>query len=342
MQIRAIIFFLVAAVGVQMTMPPSSIAEGDGWPPRQAGEDRWVPSLVLTAGATIQQQEGAVTSLFYDALSDELGPLRDPPSANGDDVAVSPFVGVALELMTPALPIPTRPRFFVSAEILPTFAASRELAIEGDPQECVRNFKVNAPCVKDEDEPLVPGNAVEQEKLRGDGSRTTATVDTLVFGANMGVSFPLQFRERQIRIKPSVAWISYKVDATGRVVAGQCEPVTSCTDLSSPFIGVIPGDLREIILTGSASQRFNGVGPGLDIELDVGAFGPIGAALFLGARAYAIMGDRTISFSSGETTYDDAIGTGDEAEAFFDVEVDPWMYRAHVGIRFQWLGGKPW
>ena len=52
--------------------------------------------------------------------------------------------------MTPALPIPTRPRLFVSGEILPTFASDRDLALEGDPG-CVRGPEPDAPCARDED-----------------------------------------------------------------------------------------------------------------------------------------------------------------------------------------------
>ena len=34
---------------------------------------------------------------------------------------------------------------------------------------------------------------------------------------------------------------------------------------------------------------------------------------------------------------DDQIGN-DVATATFEAEVNPWIYRANVGIRFQWLG----
>ena len=72
------------------------------------------------------------------------------------------------------------------------------------------------------------------------------------------------------------------------------------------------------------------------VEVDTGRFGPIGSALFLGARAYAVLGERTISFGTTQT-FSDALGN-DVETANFEVTVDPWLYRAHVGIRFQWLG----
>jgi hypothetical protein len=58
----------------------------------------------------------------------------------------------------------------------------------------------------------------------------------------------------------------------------------------------------------------------------------------MGGRAYAIVDDRTISFGTQEV-YDDQLGT-DRAAGRFEVEVDRWLYRAHVGIRFHWLGSE--
>ena len=49
--------------------------------------------------------------------------------------------------------------------------------------------------------------------------------------------------------------------------------------------------LRETILTASDSQRFNGIGPGLDVEMDTGRFGPLGVRCsWVGAptRSWAI------------------------------------------------------
>jgi hypothetical protein len=160
------------------------------------------------------------------------------------------------------------------------------------------------------------------------------------------VAFPLRIGKRQLRIKPSVGWINYKVEAEGLVVDAACNPPDQCTDVEGFIPGFpIPGFLRETILTANDSQRFNGIGPGLDIEMDTGRFGPLGVSLFLGARAYYIVDDRTFAFGTAETFNDELRAplvpvTDDLAVAGFEVEVDPWMWRAHVGIRFHWLGSR--
>jgi hypothetical protein len=190
------------------------------------------------------------------------------------------------------------------------------------------------------------------EAVNGTGSRTNAEIDTLVFGASLGVAFPLKVGKRQLRLKPSVGWINYKVEADGIVVDAECDTLApfngKCTNFT-PVQGLpqAPGFLRETRLSDSASQRFNGIGPGLDIEIDTGRYGPLGISLFMGGRAYAILGDRTISLAAVENFTDQLSDPGvdppvmtDRATAQFEVEVDPWIFRAHVGIRFHWLGNQ--
>jgi hypothetical protein len=337
-----------------MLLPIASLAKDAGESAestRQAGEDRWVPSLAITSGVSVQKQNGTADSCLFpgDTSPDSCNSKLDLPLrgfVKGNDTAVSPFVGGTLELMAPALSIPTRPRLFVSGEILPTFATDRDLVVEGDPG-CVRGPNPGAPCAKNEEE----GSrkvGFGQNEANGQGTTTSAEIDTLVFGASLGVAFPLQIGKRQLRIKPSVGWINYKVEAEALVVDAACNPTDLCTNATNESAF---GYLRERTLSASGSQRFNGIGPGLDVEMDTGRYGPLGVSLFMGARAYAIVDDRKISFGT-EKFYPEAmrdpedplypgIVFGPETGAGrFEVEVDRWIYRAHVGIRFHWLGSE--
>jgi hypothetical protein len=322
------VFSVIVALGALFPAASPAADGGDAEEPtKQAGEDRWVPSLAIIGGVTIQEQDGTSDSFMVD-LNSNSTPLQG--LIEGSDTAVSPFVGGSLELMTPALPLPLRPRLFVSGEILPTFAANRDLAVEGNPG-CIRGPEPNAPCAKKPGG--LSGTAFNADNANGQGSSLETQVDTLVFGANLGVAFPVEVLERQLRIKPSAGWINYKVEADGLVVDAACgdpnaiPPSTRCNDF-----------LREMTLAASDSQRFNGIGPGVDVEMDAGQLGPLGVSLFLGGRAYAIVGDRDMSFSDTKS-YDDRLGT-DDATALFKVKVDPWMFRAHVGIRFHYLGNQ--
>jgi hypothetical protein len=241
----------------------------------------------------------------------------------------------------------------VSGEILPTFASDRDLAVEGNPS-CVRGPEPTAPCATKEPTDVngdpVRRQAFDGNNANGQGTSTIATVDTLVFGANLGVAFPVEFMDRQLRIKPSIGWINYKVEVDGLVVNAACAARVQIPGLPNQFMGgctdtidstgtTHEGFLRQPErLAASDSQRFNGIGPGVDVEMDAGQLGPFGVSLFLGGRAYAVLGDRDISFSATQF-YDDQLGT-DEATALYEVKVDPWMFRGHVGIRFHFLGNQ--
>src|SRR5262245_23190396 len=72
------------------------------------------PSLAPIFGASFQKWEGAVASQTCAGCtlpSPTSQTLR--PSADGNDRDVTPYFGGNLELMTPELPIPGRPRLFV-------------------------------------------------------------------------------------------------------------------------------------------------------------------------------------------------------------------------------------
>lgn len=334
---------VAAAVGPALL--PEASAQGRESPEdhfARVGENRWVPSLAVRSGVWLQSQHGDIDSCLFQNPADATGacpgppvsmPLR-PPSSD-DDLAIASFVGANLELMSPALPIPTRPRLFASGEILPTFSADRDLAGEGDPS-CIKGpLLTDVDCV----DPTVPRtSSFSEADINGEGSKVTTNYDTLWFGASFGVAFPLQVGERWLRIKPSVGWISYKAELEGRLVDGECEPPTSCTAVIG---GVGSGTLREVNLTGSDSRRFHAIGPGLDVEMDTGRFGPLGTSIFLGGRAYRTFGNRRLEAETTTIFPNDGLPLeGEAASARWEAELKPWIYQAGVGLRVQWLGWR--
>ncbi len=372
--VLALLAFLPAA---------SSAREEEQAKERQAGEDRWVPSLAVTSGITIQSQEASV------ALLSSLSGLDEDFSTDGDDLAVSPYVGANLELMSPALPLPGRPRVFLGAEILPTFAATRDVAKIGNPS----GFEVRLEIDPNPPSPVIPGKTLDyalagypENTILGVGSATSAEIDSLVFGAGVGVAFPFEVRGRPLRLKPSIGWIRYKIDVEGRALKAECPPyqfgtvtTTACIayDPGGPFLPppAVDGFTREIVLGAQGSQSFNGIGGGLDIEMDVFRVGQLGVSLFLGGRFYWTLGDRTIELGKSVPfdreemlrpvsvdEYPDApyypppedypvppggyqFGTNvalpeETFTANWSFEVDPWMYRVGLGLRFHWLGSR--
>jgi hypothetical protein len=311
-----------------------------------------VPSFAITSGVTAQEMVGTQGARRF-PTADESAVQTLRPTTSGDDLAVTPYVGGNVELMSPALSLPGFPRFFASAEVLPSFAPERTLAQEGNPSR-IRGSEVGAVLAVEEDQfhfTVPPGTAGPRQQqfgendTNGQGTQLISEVDSLIYGAKVGVAFAFQYRGKQMRIKPSAGWLHYKVTARGYLVDPSCgSNGTVCTNVwDDPDLDnvgnniVLPGFLRESILQSSESGAFDGVGPGVDLEMDTGRYGPLGVSLFAGFHAYYIPGDRDIFFAQ-QAQFSDIIGT-DTDQAAWHVRVDPWVYRAGIGIRFAWLGG---
>ena len=298
---------------------------------KQLGADRWVPSLAVTSGVFYQKWEGDVSSTCTGCTNPPTSPLARP-SADGDDNDVSAFVGGQLELMTPELPIPLSPRFFAGGGVLPAFGVERKVASEGN----VGTVALPSP---------FPGDpsAFNEASLLGQGSETEARiVDDFVYEAHAGLAFPFEFLGRQLRVKPSAGWIHYKIDTRGAVADGECQVINPIGDINecNPNSNLAPGFLRSIQLRIDSSGTFDGVGGGMDFEMDVFHIGPFSSSLFIGAHAYKILGERAIEFGANESFPDtgrQGLGAADYASNH-RIEVDPWFYRMGLGFRMNWVG----
>jgi hypothetical protein len=317
---------------------------------RQSGSDRWVPSLAVTSGITIQNWTGAVSNSCVNCSVVDTAPNPDVlvptdtlpgrSAQTGDDLDVTPFVGGDFELMTPELPLPTSPRLFVGTGLMASFGTERRVASEGNPGS------VSSPLP-----PTSATTAFSEEGALGQGSETAAQLDTVVYGARAGIAFPLKLLGREFRLKPSVGWIRYDIDASGVVSDAECLNATQGTKTNcnpgsvpvpfpQPTDPPAPGFLRSIQLAGSASDSFDGIGGGLDIEMDTTRIGPLGCSLFAGVHAFKILGSRELDFGgSASFPNDDGLGLAPaETSARFDVEVDAVMVRVGLGLRLHWLG----
>jgi hypothetical protein len=173
--------------------------------------------------------------------------------------------------------------------------------------------------------------------LLGKGSEVVSEVQTLGFGAGIGIAFPFEFRGRKLWVKPSAGWTRWTVDVDGVVLQGLKPDPDPRLQLRffSPLLRVV--DLQK-----SVSQSYNAIGPGLDLELEAFRAGPLGVNVFAGGAAYRVIGDRKIAWSVVETIEQQSAEDfpDDTYTARFSYKVSPWMYRIGLGIRFQWLGRR--
>jgi hypothetical protein len=330
-------------------LPLGTAADGEA----PSGSGQWVPSFAITTGVHFGEQSGAQASYLLDGESaDPTAPQPLRGFSSRHDRVVVPFVGANVELMTPSLRIWAFPRLFASAEVLPTFGSERVLALDGEPNR-IRGPEVDTVFAADEDGTHYQTRGLgatqprtlpfEQADANGQGMKTVAQVDQLSWGAKIGAAFAFELRGRQLRLKPSLGWYHFRVNVKSFMNNPTCLPVTRCTNVyelqtDGTFLLVDPGFLRESIVSGHDSGIFDGVGPGLDLEMDTARIGPIGAAIYAGIHAYYIPGDRDI-FLGSAVGYNDALGNDTEL-TIARVVVDPWVYRGAIGLRFLWLGSS--
>jgi len=255
-------------------------------------------------------------------------PLRDP--ADGSDFGLWPGVGIDLHLMSPTiveLPLGIRPRLFINGEVTAQFPPERRTA-----NEAALQSKLELPPERP-DLDSFPTTAIQ-----GVGAETRSVPKTFQFGAQVGLAFPIEVLGRKVRIKPSFGWVHYKLDVDGRLLTAIKDDVNG--DLL-PISSWGP-NLRDISLSSSTTRSVNAIGPGIEFELESGQFGPIGAAMFFGLHAYKVLSDRTIKLKDKVTFPDGTLGGDglleDTYRANWSHEIDPWMYRFRMGIRFHYIG----
>jgi hypothetical protein len=300
--------------------------------------ERWVPSLGITSGVIAQKADASTDSsgITYNLTSRRVvngtevvttvlttnEHLRPPTT--GDDILITPFVGGTLELMTPGLQsIPGKPRLFVRSDVSGAFGSERKVSREKAPSSLP--------------DPLPTQPSFAEEAVPGIGSETAAEVQPLLITAGGGIAFTLDAFGRRIRIKPSVEYQREEIDLTGKVIRA----VNTDTGIQGPQPGVpvgVDAAFFGVTLQGNETQIFQGVGAGLEVEMDTGRAGPFIVALFVNGRGLKIVGDRKVEFSDQVTASDpNLVPNPTDVTADWEFEKKPWEFAGGVGIRFRWL-----
>ena len=266
------------------------------------GDDRWVPALALVLGFSTLDEQGAVSS------ADLGGPTPPRPFNDNHKFVTALEVGGSLELATPVLPIPLRPRFFIAGEIVNVSAQQRKIAAEGDPGRLIP-----------------PVNTIQfpEDAILGQGSATLGDYDTALYGASVGLSFPFEIGDWKLSVRPSARYLHRRATFQGLVTRA--------------FRVIDAGPTSELVLRGKDSVDIHAIGPALEFEIEAARVDSIAASVYFGGGAYRLLNDRSISFS---TTGQDSLGQSTYS-ANWTAELDRWMYRAGLGIRVKWLGLPP-
>lgn len=354
--------WVAALIAMSSLIASSALSDNETYADTYSDEEtrqdvnNWVPAIAVVGAFHGQNQKSAVSStcdiggvggenggLIACTQSGPLGrngvptaaatPSELRASADGKEFGFWPGVGIDFHLMSPRiveLPFDVGPRAFFNAEITAVFPPSRATANEGSLQGL--SFPESIPPID------YPASAIG-----GEGSETTSKPDTFEFGAQVGLAFPIDVLKRKVRIKPSFGWLHYKVDVQGRLLSAIKDDVNGDPPSNTNLSGSYGENFRIIELSQSKSRNINAIGPGIEVELESGHFGPIGAAVFASAHGYKVLGNRKFKLKSSQA-FADGTGPGgdgllaDTYRAEWEHEISPWVYRFRMGLRFHYVG----
>ena len=304
---------------------------------------RWIPSVAFQPGLFLGELDGSLETRTTPAAAPTptlpVFPsiVDDGVESNlftGDDVELDFNLAINIELATPELPLPLKPRLFIGAEVVPFLSNQRIVAGFDDPGELGSPFP-----------PEINNTAFNAEIIAGRGAELRSEVSEIGWGAYIGMQFPFEIFDRKVRIKPRVSWLRFRIEGSSVTSAALCNTPQVP---QPPFAGIPPADacnaplteIREIENRGSTSQTFHAIGPGLDIELEAYENDHVAGLVYAGFRPYRTLGDRTIDFAASET-FTDGFGTGDVTSTDLQIETEAWTHRFVAGFRIEWRGGIP-
>jgi hypothetical protein len=238
------------------------------------------------------------------------------PDDAGHDTSIAPLVGGSLELMTPSLlgEHLLRPRLFAHADVAAAFAYERNLAGVEGPGEFALPKGLVIPRGFDPHDALV-----DEIAIQGQGSRTRMQVERWIYSGGIGLALTTEFLDRRIRIKPSFEYLREEIEYLAVVRrAVQLRRPPGAVDLSG---------FRLVSLNDTDRETYDGIGPGLELEVDAARLGPFVSSVFVLGRGYYLYGDFDIKMSATNEFGETATWTAD---------LERWAWRGGVGIRFRW------
>ena len=312
--------------------------------------DRWVPGFAVTGGVTILDVAASVESasrpgtppLPYSTSTRCVSPCISGykgGSAASSDLMVTPYVGASIEVMTPGLKWGGNAvRLFMHGDVLPGFPFDRSIAKVGAPGPF--DYPKNDPPPLGDGRPWL---TYTEDQVLGRGGVMRAELDSVVFGAGMGVVFGFKSGGRRWSIKPSIEWTHFEVSFSGQFDEVRLEYETLDPNLPGNVQNCRPYNLTNcrtqvldsVRMSEGVKRSYNGIGPGIEFELEAARSGDFLFSIFVGGSAHRILEKRKVQLSASQPSSVEP--QDDPYTATWSATLDPWFYRAGVGLRVRWL-----
>jgi hypothetical protein len=280
----------------------------------------WTPSLSVGFGITSQSLSGTSSTTLQAANGNPvvLG------AGDSNDLRAQYFSGTAELYAPPLTDGGWAPRLFVHAggqiPLSDEFVAQNYLGTFGTGDDLAGNCKGGV-------EPITGGTQTLQPRACVVRGKNTVSLNGNWF-AGIGVDLTLPISRRQFHLRPSIDYFGQSWEAEGLVARTSAVSVRP-----DPPLPALPPAERvqnriEAIKATSDTNIMHGVGPRLQLVLQLAEVGEFGVDLFLETQFYWILSDNDVQFS----------GSNAAGSASFESEVDSFVGQGGGGIRVVWKG----
>lgn len=293
---------LISALGLCGAVGP--VFASDGASDESVLDSRWIPSASLFSTGHVEQRYAQEDS---DAS----------PDIDGDSLASMWSFGLTADLASPViLDVSGRPRLFSHADVGFAYGVEDPVVSEGDPGD---------PPVL-----ILGSNALGGILHRGSSVR--AEGKPLILSGGLGSEFAFEAFERGFRVRPTLEWMYHRDTIKNTLGGGEVEVAGSEATACNPC--------RTLFIKTQTEKGFHSIGPGIELEADIGRAGQFLVGFYGNFRALYIVGDRKVNMrSTGSwTRTDNGQPSTVRADTTFVTryEREPWHYRFGAGIRFLW------
>jgi hypothetical protein len=266
-------------------------------------ERRWIPSASLFSTGLVDGRAARMSS-------------DTSPSLDGDSLGLLWSVGGTIDIASPVVvDLPLEPRLYAHADVGYAYDVEDPVVTEGDP---------GSP-------PFLTTNFTTVLNIEHVGSTVRAEAKPLVVSGGIGGVFSFEAFERGFRLRPTLEWM-YGRDTMKTVLGGG--------EIEAAGVGANDcAPCRTLFIKSQTEKGFHSLGPGIELEADVGRAGELLIGFYGTFRAYYLVGDRKANLrSTGSWTRTDNGQPSTRADTTFVTryEREPWHYRFGFGLRVLW------
>ena len=272
-------------------------------------EQRWIPSVSFFSMGHADKRSARMSADNVSVVRD----AADLLDQDGHSIGLPWSFGGTVDIATPViLDLPGRPRLFAHADVGYTYDLEDPVATVGNPG----------------DQPVLPLGQANRIAILNQGASVRAEAKPLVFSGGVGTVFSFEAFDRGFRLRPTLEWMYRRDTMKNALGSGESEgPTDDCTF-----------DCRTLFIRSQTEKGYHSLGPGMELEADVGRAGDFLVGFYGSFRAFYLVGDRKANLRSTGSwrRLDNQPTTRADSTLITRYEREPWHYRFGFGLRLLW------